>query len=412
MARVPADGHRVRAPHAPVMAAVISMRRGGPTRPPGPGPMATDRDPGPRDRRLLELPRPGRRAERAVRPAYPDATHERLVAVKRRVDPANVFRGNHNIPPRLTVPRRSPASIATPAGHRRGRIRSRAAPESADLHRNERLTKATSPVHPPALKPKASWCRRPYPASPMPETQPSPQEPDDRPQPQSDRRPGRPPAPPAPPSRTACRPSGPRGRPAASTVPPWPPWRQPRARGGREALAPCAILVPVLADRHVFGGVAAGASGTLRRGGGPSPTARAGTGDPEPSSTSSRRRGRTIHDNYVDAKNLDNQELAYGAIRGLAEAVGDEGHTLVPHGRGGKGGRPVAVAERSWASASRSTRTTRAARSSTPGHPQHARLRGRHQARRPDHGRGREDDRPARRSTRPCRASGAPRART
>jgi carboxyl-terminal processing protease len=36
---------------------------------------------------------------------------------------------------------------------------------------------------------------------------------------------------------------------------------------------------------------------------------------------------RTIQDNYVDPKGLDEQKLSYGAIRGLTEAVGDEGHT-------------------------------------------------------------------------------------
>jgi carboxyl-terminal processing protease len=34
-----------------------------------------------------------------------------------------------------------------------------------------------------------------------------------------------------------------------------------------------------------------------------------------------------IHKNYVDADGLDDQELAYGAIDGLTDAVGDTGHT-------------------------------------------------------------------------------------
>jgi carboxyl-terminal processing protease len=34
-----------------------------------------------------------------------------------------------------------------------------------------------------------------------------------------------------------------------------------------------------------------------------------------------------IHKNFVDASDLDDRELAYGAIDGLAEAVGDTGHT-------------------------------------------------------------------------------------
>jgi carboxyl-terminal processing protease len=36
---------------------------------------------------------------------------------------------------------------------------------------------------------------------------------------------------------------------------------------------------------------------------------------------------KAIHDNYVDAKNLNDKDLIYGAIRGMTDAVGDEGHT-------------------------------------------------------------------------------------
>jgi FAD/FMN-containing dehydrogenase len=41
----------------------------------------------------------GDEGEARVRAAYPGATWERLAAVKRRYDPGNLFRHNHNIPP-------------------------------------------------------------------------------------------------------------------------------------------------------------------------------------------------------------------------------------------------------------------------------------------------------------------------
>jgi FAD/FMN-containing dehydrogenase len=38
--------------------------------------------------------------EERIRAAYPGATYGRLAAVKARYDPDNVFRLNHNVPPR------------------------------------------------------------------------------------------------------------------------------------------------------------------------------------------------------------------------------------------------------------------------------------------------------------------------
>ena len=36
-----------------------------------------------------------------IRDAYPGLTWQRLTAIKRRYDPANLFHRNHNIPPEI-----------------------------------------------------------------------------------------------------------------------------------------------------------------------------------------------------------------------------------------------------------------------------------------------------------------------
>ncbi len=111
--------------------------------------------------------------------------------------------------------------------------------------------------------------------------------------------------------------------------PPAPPPVKPSSFGGRRVPAVLVlVLAPVLAIVMFAGGIAVGSSGgTL--GNGP---LQAGTATPRPSGTPADaalidEAWRVIHDNYVDPGGLDDQKLAYGAIRGLADAVGDNGHT-------------------------------------------------------------------------------------
>jgi carboxyl-terminal processing protease len=86
------------------------------------------------------------------------------------------------------------------------------------------------------------------------------------------------------------------------------------------------VLIPVIAIVTFAGGVAMGRTGVLG-------TESVASASPSPSSGNTadlaliEEAWNTIHQNYVDAKNLDDQDLAYGAIRGMTEAVGDEGHT-------------------------------------------------------------------------------------
>ena len=84
------------------------------------------------------------------------------------------------------------------------------------------------------------------------------------------------------------------------------------------------LLIPVLAIITFAGGVAADRAGIL---GGAGVAAASEAPGSNAELALIGEAWQTIHDNYVDAKNLDDKQLAYGAIRGLTEAVGDEGHT-------------------------------------------------------------------------------------
>lgn len=125
-----------------------------------------------------------------------------------------------------------------------------------------------------------------------------------------------PPGPPAslPPDAPPTPPPGPPGSPFAGP---------PATAGSTVPRALVLVLAPVLAVVMFAGGVLVG---------------RTGEGLAEPGATAAPigadadlaligEAWRAIQDNYVDAGNLDDRELAYGAIRGMTEAVGDEGHT-------------------------------------------------------------------------------------
>ncbi len=89
-----------------------------------------------------------------------------------------------------------------------------------------------------------------------------------------------------------------------------------------------AILAPVLAVVVFAGGVAVGDSGLVNGAGSGTANGPAASGDTSAADLALIGEAwKAIEDNYVDAKDLNTQDLAYAAIRGLVTAVGDEGHT-------------------------------------------------------------------------------------
>jgi carboxyl-terminal processing protease len=143
------------------------------------------------------------------------------------------------------------------------------------------------------------------------------------------------PQPPAAPSTDPYGPAG--GQPTTEafapvpTEPVAPPVGAPAARPThsreprRVPAALVLVLAPVLAVVLFAGGVFAERTGVL----GAPPVAPAASAAPGASADLALidEAWRTIQDNYVDAQHLDDQALAYAAIRGMADAVGDEGHT-------------------------------------------------------------------------------------
>ena len=87
-----------------------------------------------------------------------------------------------------------------------------------------------------------------------------------------------------------------------------------------------AVLAPVLAVVMFSAGVFFG-NGVLAPAQAAAPAASAAVSGPDANLALVEEAWRDIKDNYVDATNLDYQALAYGAIRGITEAVGDDGHT-------------------------------------------------------------------------------------
>jgi carboxyl-terminal processing protease len=85
------------------------------------------------------------------------------------------------------------------------------------------------------------------------------------------------------------------------------------------------VLVPVLAVIMFSAGVLFGNVGLAATPASASPTA--AVSGPDANLALIDEAWRDIQNNYVDAKNLDYQALAYGAIRGMTDAVGDSGHT-------------------------------------------------------------------------------------
>jgi carboxyl-terminal processing protease len=117
---------------------------------------------------------------------------------------------------------------------------------------------------------------------------------------------------------------------AGAAAPPPPPRLRAASAGGVPRIL-VAVLAPVLAVVMFAGGLAVGqasTSGAIQGGPGASGAATPSSSPtPDQALALVEQAWHDIQDNYVDAQHLDNQKLAYSAIQGIVNAVGDSGHT-------------------------------------------------------------------------------------
>jgi carboxyl-terminal processing protease len=89
------------------------------------------------------------------------------------------------------------------------------------------------------------------------------------------------------------------------------------------------LVLVVLVAGALGAGIAIGSSGWLVQVGGALPLPAAVSADGEPAEFDTFWQAWDIvHDRFIDRDALDGTDLEYGAIRGMIEALGDEGHTV------------------------------------------------------------------------------------
>ena len=130
---------------------------------------------------------------------------------------------------------------------------------------------------------------------------------------------------PDPVSASSASPAGPPAPPSAAG--PHSPTPPASSRSRRASRGLVVVLAPILAVLVFSAGVFFGNGPLAQAQAQVAPSASPAASGKDADLALIEEAWRAIQDNYVDAKNLDNQKVAYGAIRGLVAAVGDEGHT-------------------------------------------------------------------------------------